>query len=110
MCQFGIYGDGCYRLQPVHVDNLAAVAVRTNETVDAIGPESECLAGSLEMGSTGAMRSGVLLGCEAATTSRALALSARHEGHSQFLLPGAQKVRELCPLPPRSSSSFLVFW
>ena len=42
---FGLYGDGRYRLQPVHVDDLAAAAVaritgRTNETIDAIGPET----------------------------------------------------------------------
>lgn len=42
---FGIYGDGRYRLQPIHVDDLAAAAVaritgEANETVDAIGPET----------------------------------------------------------------------
>lgn len=42
---FGIYGDGCYRLQPIHVDDLAAAAVAriegpTGETIDAIGPET----------------------------------------------------------------------
>jgi uncharacterized protein YbjT (DUF2867 family) len=42
---FGIYGDGRYRLQPIHVDDLAAAAVaritaETNETIDAIGPET----------------------------------------------------------------------
>jgi uncharacterized protein YbjT (DUF2867 family) len=42
---FGIYGDGLYRLQPIYVDDLAAAAVarvegETNETVDAIGPET----------------------------------------------------------------------
>jgi uncharacterized protein YbjT (DUF2867 family) len=42
---FGIYGNGRYRLQPIHVDDLAAVAVariigETNETIDAIGPET----------------------------------------------------------------------
>ena len=38
---FGIYGDGRYRLQPIHVDDLAATAVariigEMNETIDAI--------------------------------------------------------------------------
>jgi NADH dehydrogenase len=42
---FGIYGDGRYRLQPIHVDDLAAAAVDritgdANETTDAIGPET----------------------------------------------------------------------
>jgi uncharacterized protein YbjT (DUF2867 family) len=42
---FGIYGDGGFRLQPIYVDDLAAAAVarvegETNETVDAIGPET----------------------------------------------------------------------
>lgn len=42
---FGIYGDGRYRLQPIHVDDLASAAVaritgRGNETTDAIGPET----------------------------------------------------------------------
>jgi NADH dehydrogenase len=42
---FGIYGSGRYRLQPIHVDDLAAAAVaritgETNETIDAIGPET----------------------------------------------------------------------
>jgi uncharacterized protein YbjT (DUF2867 family) len=42
---FGLYGDGRYRLQPIHVDDLAAAAVaritgETNETIDAIGPET----------------------------------------------------------------------
>jgi uncharacterized protein YbjT (DUF2867 family) len=42
---FGIYGDGRYRLQPIHVDDLAAAAVARitgdrNETTDAIGPET----------------------------------------------------------------------
>jgi uncharacterized protein YbjT (DUF2867 family) len=42
---FGIYGNGRYRLQPIHVDDLAAAAVaritgETNETIDATGPET----------------------------------------------------------------------
>ncbi len=42
---FGVFGDGEYRLQPIHVDDLAALAVehgagRENIIVDAIGPET----------------------------------------------------------------------
>lgn len=42
---FAIYGDGRYRLQPIHVDDLAAAAVAritgdADETTDAIGPET----------------------------------------------------------------------
>jgi hypothetical protein len=42
---FGIFGDGRYRLQPIHVDDLAEAVVlqahaRTNATIDAIGPET----------------------------------------------------------------------
>jgi NADH dehydrogenase len=42
---FGVFGDGRYRLQPVYVDDLAALAVqegksRANNTIDAIGPET----------------------------------------------------------------------
>jgi uncharacterized protein YbjT (DUF2867 family) len=42
---FGLYGDGQYRLQPIHVDDLAAAVVQrisgeTDETTDAIGPET----------------------------------------------------------------------
>jgi NADH dehydrogenase len=42
---FGVFGDGSYRLQPIFVDDLAALAVRegegtTNRIVDAIGPET----------------------------------------------------------------------
>jgi uncharacterized protein YbjT (DUF2867 family) len=41
---FAVPGDGRYRLQPVHVDDVAAVAIaagasRDNVTVDAAGPE-----------------------------------------------------------------------
>ena len=51
---FGIYGDGCYRLQPIHVDDLAAAAVariedKVNETIDAIGPETFHYRGMVEM-------------------------------------------------------------
>jgi NADH dehydrogenase len=42
---FGVYGAGRYRLQPIYVDDLAIAAIDqitggTNETIDAIGPET----------------------------------------------------------------------
>lgn len=42
---FGVFGDGNYRLQPIHVDDLAKLAVeqggqRENITINAIGPET----------------------------------------------------------------------
>jgi NADH dehydrogenase len=42
---FGVFGDGQYALQPIHVDDLAALAVaqgmlRENTVVNAIGPET----------------------------------------------------------------------
>jgi NADH dehydrogenase len=42
---FGVFGDGAYKLQPIYVDDLAALAVtqgksRENCIVDAIGPET----------------------------------------------------------------------
>jgi NADH dehydrogenase len=42
---FGVFGDGRYRLQPIYVDDLAALAVeqgqsRDNVVIDAIGPET----------------------------------------------------------------------
>jgi NADH dehydrogenase len=42
---FGVFGDGHYRLQPIHVDDFADLAVSqgslyANITVDAIGPET----------------------------------------------------------------------
>lgn len=42
---FTVFGDGCYRIQPVHVDDLAEIAIRLggdlqNATVDAVGPET----------------------------------------------------------------------
>lgn len=42
---FGVFGDGRYKLQPIYVEDLADLAVRcgesrTNETIDAIGPET----------------------------------------------------------------------
>jgi uncharacterized protein YbjT (DUF2867 family) len=51
---FGIYGEGCYRLQPIYVDDLAAAIVariegEANETVDAIGPETFRYRGLVEM-------------------------------------------------------------
>jgi NADH dehydrogenase len=41
---FPIFGDGQYRVQPVYVDDLAAIAIEEagqsgNNTIDAIGPE-----------------------------------------------------------------------
>ncbi|MFH1419328.1 MAG: NAD(P)H-binding protein [Planctomycetota bacterium] len=42
---FGVFGEGEYRLQPIFVDDLAALAVREgggtgNRIIDAIGPET----------------------------------------------------------------------
>jgi uncharacterized protein YbjT (DUF2867 family) len=42
---FGVFGDGQYKLQPIHVEDLAALVVRhassaDNLTLDAIGPET----------------------------------------------------------------------
>jgi uncharacterized protein YbjT (DUF2867 family) len=42
---FGVFGDGRYRLQPIYVDDLAALAVshgqaEGNALIDAIGPET----------------------------------------------------------------------
>lgn len=42
---FGVFGDGRYRLQPIYVDDLAALAVeqgksRDNVIVNAVGPET----------------------------------------------------------------------
>ncbi|MBM4047788.1 MAG: epimerase [Planctomycetes bacterium] len=42
---FGVFGDGRYRLQPIHVDDLAKLAVeqgreQANRIIDAIGPET----------------------------------------------------------------------
>jgi uncharacterized protein YbjT (DUF2867 family) len=42
---FGVFGDGQYRLQPMHVDDFAALAAaqgkdHTNRVIDAIGPET----------------------------------------------------------------------
>ncbi len=42
---FGVFGDGQYRLQPIHVDDFASLAVDEgrhvgNRIIDAIGPET----------------------------------------------------------------------
>ena len=42
---FGVFGDGSYKLQPIYVDDLAALAVRQGSgtediVIDAIGPET----------------------------------------------------------------------
>jgi len=42
---YGVFGDGSYRLQPIHVDDLAALAVEAGKgkderIIDAIGPET----------------------------------------------------------------------
>ncbi len=42
---FGVFGDGSYRMQPIYVDDLAALAVEQgqwteNRVIDAIGPET----------------------------------------------------------------------
>ena len=42
---FGVFGDGRYRVQPIYVDDLAALAVEQgaageNAIIDAIGPET----------------------------------------------------------------------
>lgn len=42
---FGVFGDGQYRIQPIHVDDFAALAVREGQSrenviIDAIGPET----------------------------------------------------------------------
>ncbi len=42
---FGVFGDGGYKLQPMHVDDMAALLIEqgqasSDETVDAVGPET----------------------------------------------------------------------
>lgn len=42
---FGIFGDGTYGIRPIHVEDLAKLAIREgeatgNRTLDAVGPES----------------------------------------------------------------------
>lgn len=51
---FGVFGDGSYRLQPIFVDDLAALAVATavsddDVTIDAIGPETFTYRGLVEL-------------------------------------------------------------
>jgi len=50
---FTVFGDGLYRLQPIHVDDLAALAVQEgradgSRTIDAIGPETFTYRGLVE--------------------------------------------------------------
>jgi uncharacterized protein YbjT (DUF2867 family) len=50
---FGVFGNGQYQLQPIHVDDLAQLAVeqgrqRTNAVIDAIGPETFTYRGLVE--------------------------------------------------------------
>jgi len=50
---FGVFGDGSYRLQPIFVDDLAALAVREGEAmkntvIDAVGPETFTFRGLVE--------------------------------------------------------------
>jgi NADH dehydrogenase len=50
---FGLFGDGQYRLQPIHVEDLADLAVaqgrqRENAAIDAIGPETFTYRGLVE--------------------------------------------------------------
>lgn len=50
---FGVFGDGQYRLQPIYVDDLAALAVeqgkkKGNVVINAIGPETFTYKGLVE--------------------------------------------------------------
>jgi NADH dehydrogenase len=50
---FGVFGDGRYRLQPIHVEDFAELAIaqgaaRENTVVDAIGPETFTYRGLVE--------------------------------------------------------------
>ncbi len=50
---FGVFGDGQYRLQPIHVDDLADLAVREggsreNHVIDAVGPQTFTYRGLVE--------------------------------------------------------------
>lgn len=50
---FGVFGDGRYRVQPIYVDDLAALAVahgqgRANAIINAIGPETFTYRGLVE--------------------------------------------------------------
>ena len=58
---FGVFGDGQYRLQPIHVDDLAALAMeqgarRENVVINAIGPETFTYRGLAE-------QVGAIIGC-----------------------------------------------
>jgi NADH dehydrogenase len=51
---FGVFGDGSYRLQPIHVDDFAGLALEQgrgagNVTIDTIGPETFTYRGLVEM-------------------------------------------------------------
>jgi NADH dehydrogenase len=50
---FGVFGSGRYRLQPIHVDDFARLAVaqgaeRSDRTIDAVGPETFTYRGLVE--------------------------------------------------------------
>ena len=50
---FGVFGDGTYRLQPIHVEDLAELAItegqkKENRVIDAIGPETFTYRGLVE--------------------------------------------------------------
>ncbi len=50
---FGVFGDGQYKMQPIYVDDLAELAVRSaddknNRVIDAIGPETFTYRGLVE--------------------------------------------------------------
>lgn len=50
----GVFGDGTYLLQPIHVDDFAELAVREgaderNVVIDAVGPETFTFRGLVEM-------------------------------------------------------------
>ncbi len=50
---FGVFGDGQYRMQPIHVDDFAELAVQQgagqeNVTINAIGPETFSYRGLVE--------------------------------------------------------------
>ncbi|MHC4416750.1 MAG: NAD(P)H-binding protein [Planctomycetota bacterium] len=50
---FGVFGDGSYRLQPIHVDDFAELAVKQGRgavdvTIDAVGPETYTYRGLVE--------------------------------------------------------------
>jgi len=50
---FGVFGDGAYGIRPIHVDDLADLAVRcgfdtNNAVIDAVGPERFAYRGMVE--------------------------------------------------------------